>query len=85
MHYKKIFIGLLNDIESASNHTRCVSISNQKCMNQSTLINLHSSKNSQKFHYHTFAVKLDRCFGSLNTLNGLANKVCVPNKTKDLD
>ena len=85
MHYKKIFIGLLTDIESASNHTRCMSISNQKCMNQSTLINLHSNKNSQKFHYHTFAVKLDRCFGSLNTLNGLANKVCVPNKTKDLD
>ena len=28
-------------------------------------------------------VKLDRCVGSCNTLNGLSNKVCVPNKTEN--
>ena len=38
---KKIFIGLLTGIVSASNHTNCVSLSNQKCMIQPTLINLH--------------------------------------------
>ena len=38
---KKIFIGLLTGIVIASNHTNCVSISNQKCMTQSTLINLN--------------------------------------------
>ena len=32
-----------------------------------------------------FSVKLDRCTGSCNTLNGLSNKVCVPNKTVDLN
>ena len=30
-------------------------------------------------------VKLDRCLGSCNTLNQWSNKVCVPNKTKDLN
>ena len=30
-------------------------------------------------------VKLDRCFGSCNALNDLSNKVCVPNKTADLN
>ena len=30
-------------------------------------------------------VKLDRCVGSCNTLNDLSNKVCVPNKTEDLN
>ena len=30
-------------------------------------------------------VKLDRCAGSCNTLNGLSNKVCIPNKTQDLN
>ena len=30
-------------------------------------------------------VKLDRCVGSCNTLNGLSNKVCLPNKTEDLN
>ena len=31
------------------------------------------------------AVKLDRCIGSCNTLNDVPNKVCVPNKTEDLN
>ena len=30
-------------------------------------------------------VKLDRCVASCNTVNDLSNKVCVPNKTEDLN
>ena len=30
-------------------------------------------------------VKLDRCVGSCNALNDLSNKLCVPNKTEDLN
>ena len=56
---KKIFIGLFISIVNASNHTKCVSFSNQKCMTQPTLINLHPNEYSQEFHYHPFAVKLD--------------------------
>ena len=36
-------------------------------------------------HIYPFAVKLDKFVGSCNTLNDLSNKVCVPNKTKDLN
>ena len=82
---KKIFIGLLSSIINASNHTKFYSFSNQKCMIQPTLINLHPNEYSQEFHYYPFAVKLDRCVGSCNTLNDLSNKVCVPNKTEDLN
>ena len=32
-----------------------------------------------------FAVKLDRCVGSCNTLNDLSNKLFIPNKTEDLN
>ena len=71
---KKTFSGLLTGIVSASNHTRYVSLSNQKCMTQPTLIDLHPNECSQEFHYYTFAVKLDRCVGSCNTLNDLSNK-----------
>ena len=53
-------------------------------MTQPTLINLHPHEYSQEFHYYPFAVKIDRCVVSCNTLNDLPNKVCVPNKTKDL-
>ena len=49
---RKIFIGLLTDIVSAPNHTKCVLFSNQKCMIQPTLFNLHPSEDSQEFHYY---------------------------------
>ena len=32
-----------------------------------------------------FAVKLDKFVRSYNIFNDLSNKVCVPNKTEDLD
>ena len=54
---EKIFIVLLTSIVNASNHTNCVSLSNQKCMTQPTLINLHLNEYSQEFHYYPFAVK----------------------------
>ena len=85
---KKIFIGLLTGLVNGSNHTKCVSLSNQKCMIQPTLINLHHNGYTQEFHYYPFSVKLDRCVGSCNTLNDLSifiYKVYVPNKTEHLN
>ena len=82
---KKIFIGLLTGLVNESNHTTCVLLSNQKCMTQPTLINLHPNEYNQEFHHYPISVKLDRCAGSCNTLNDLSNKVCVPNKTEDLN
>ena len=66
---KKIFIGLLSGLVNGSNHLKCLSLSNQKCMIQPTLINLHPNDYSQEFHYYPFAVKFDRCVGSCNILN----------------
>ena len=63
---KKMFIVLLPSIVNASNHTKCVSLSNQKCGIQSTLINLHPNEYNQEFHYYPFSVKLDRCVRSYN-------------------
>ena len=53
---KEILISIVN----ASDHTKCVSLSNQKCMTQTTLINLHPNEWRQELHYYPFAVKLDR-------------------------
>ena len=44
---KKIFIWLLTSLDNRSNHINNVSLSNQKCMAQSTLINLHPNEYSQ--------------------------------------
>ena len=54
---KKIFIGLLTSIVNSSNHRKCISLSNQKCMIQPTLINLHPNEYSQEFHCYPFAAK----------------------------
>ena len=81
---KKIFIGLLTGIVSASNHAKCISLCNQKCLIQPTVINLHPNEYSQESQYYPFTVKLDRCVGSCNTLNDLSKKICLPNKTEDL-
>ena len=82
---KKIFIGLLTSIVNVSNHTKCLSLGNQKCKIQPSHINLHPNNYIQEFHYYPFAVKLDRCVGSCSSLNDLSNKACVPNKTEDLN
>ena len=82
---KKMFMGLLISIVNATNHAKCVLLSNQKYMNQPTLINLHPNEYSQECYYYPFAVKLDRCVGSCNTLTDWSNKVFVSNKVEDLN
>ena len=83
--FLKMFAAILTSLANASNHTKFLSFSNQKCEIQPTLISLHPNVHSQKLHYYPFAIKSDRCVGSCNTLNDLSNKVCVPNKTEDLN
>ena len=75
---------LLISIVNASNHTKCISLSNQKCTNLPTLINLHPNEYNQEFYYYPFPIKLDKCAGC-NTLNDLSNRVYVPNKTEELN
>ena len=74
MHWLKKSIGLLVGLVNGSNHTKCVSLSNQEHMIQSTLINLYPNEYNQEFQCFPFLVELDRCLGSWNTLNDFANK-----------
>ena len=78
---KIIIIRLLTTILNASKHTKCESLSNQKCTTQLTLINLHPNEYTQVLHCDPFEFNFDKCVGNCNTLNDLSNKACVPNKT----
>ena len=78
---RKMFIGLLTSIVNVCNHAKCVSF----CMTQLTFISLDPNECTQEFLYYPFVVKLDRCIGSCNTLIDLFSKVCIPNKTEDLN
>ena len=76
---------MLTNIGTASERRKCVPLGNLKCKIQSTLINLHLNKYNQVLQYYPFVVKLDKCIWSCSTLNDLSNKVCIPNKTEDLN
>ena len=80
-----MFIGLLTSIVNASNHTKFVSISNQKGVTQPALIISHFTKYAKILRYYPSVVNLDRCVRSCNTLNDLSNKVCLPNKADNLN
>ena len=82
---KKVFIVLLTSIVSTSNHTNCLSLSNEKCMIQPTFFILHTNEYSQEFRSYPFAVKLDKLVWSCNTLNEVSNKVCLSNKSEYLN
>ena len=80
-----MFIRLSTGLVHGSNHTKSVSLSNQKFMIQPTLINSDPNEYNRELHYYPFVVKVDRCVGVNNTLNELSNIVCVPNKTEGLN
>ena len=71
-----MFIGLLTSIVRASNHKKCVVLSNQKCMTLPTLISLHHNKYSQKLSYYLVTVNLDRCAESCNSLDDMSSRLC---------
>ena len=60
---------------------KCVLLSDEKCITQSTLINKHPNEYSEELHYYPFAVNLERCVWNCNTINDFSNKLCVANKT----
>ena len=74
-----MFIGFLTSLDNAYNHEKCVSLINQKRETQPTLINSNNYTT-----IHLMAKSINRCVGSCNILNDRFDKVCVPNKTKDL-
>ena len=49
-------------------------------MTQPTLINLHPNEYGHRLRYYPFAINLDRCMESYNTLNDLSKRICVLNE-----
>ena len=82
---KRMFIGLLTSLVNASNYTKCVSLNNQQCMIQPVFINLYPNEYSQGIRYYPFAINLDRCVGSYNTLDYLSSRLCVTDKAEELN
>ena len=88
---KEDFFAILSFSESLANivntlgHEKFISLNNQECIAKPTLINLRPIEYIEGLHYYVFGVNLDRFMRRFNTVNDLSNKVCLPNKTEDLD
>ena len=61
------------------------SINKQPCMARPILIDLNPDEHNEGLRYYPFMVNLDRCNGICSTFNDLSNRICVPNKTEDLN
>ena len=49
---------------NVSDHTKCISSSNQLCMDRPTLIDINPNECNQELSYYSFIVNSDRCNGS---------------------
>ena len=57
-----MFIGsLATGIINASKYIKCISLKNQQCTIQITLIDFYSNKYDEERYHYPFAVVLDRC------------------------
>ena len=88
---KQVFIGLLRfsgslvNIFNTSKHIKCIYLNNQQCITQPILINLHPNEYAKALRCCLFAVNLDKCMGSCNTLKDLPTRICDPNKKEGLN
>ena len=75
-----MFIALLSFCKSLSSianspyHVKCISLNDQQWMTQATLINLHPNEYIECLCYYPFAVNLNKCMRSCNTVKDLSNK-----------
>ena len=53
-------MGLLTSLVNVPNHAKFVSLTNQKCTTQHTIINLHTNEFIQRLNYYPFVVNLGR-------------------------
>ena len=49
---KQVSTGFLASTVNAFNHRKCISLNNQQCMTQPTLVNLHPNECGQELHYN---------------------------------
>ena len=57
---------------------KCESLDNQPCLARETIVNI----NSNEPRYYPFAIKLNKCTGSCDTLDSPLAKICKANETK---
>ena len=82
-----LFIGILSFSRSLASAVKVPgrkkrrSLNNEPYLARPTLIELRSNEIS----YYSFMVSVDRCDECCKALDGLSSRICVPNKTEDVN
>ena len=76
-----MLIGLLG--LSRSLVTKCMGLNNQRCLSRPNLTDLNPNENNQGLCHYLFMVSLERLI--CNTLVDSSSKICVANKTEDVN
>ena len=76
---KQVLIALLSF--SGSLAAKCMFLNDEPCLARPTVIDL----NPNELHYYPFMVSLDRFNGTCNILDDPDGRICVLNKTGDVN
>ena len=63
------------------NSLECVSMNNQECKIRSEMINVNTNESI----FYPYSIKIYKCKGSCNTVNGPYAKLCVPDGAKNIN
>lgn len=77
--FLKKIIGLLR--LSGSLATKSMSLNNEQCETRSALFDL----NSVELNCYRFIINVDKCNKTCNNLTKISGRICVPNKTEELN
>ena len=78
---KKVFILGLTVLSNIKNALDCVSIKNRECKVRQEIIDI----NSNNPILYPFRVKINRCSGNCNNINGPYARICVSDTVKNLN
>ena len=59
----------------------CVSVINEKCMSRTKIIDL----NKDELVFYPLSIKVNKCSGDCNNINGPMPKLCITNIVKDMN
>ena len=59
----------------------CIWMKNQECKVRPEILDV----NSNKPVFYPFSIKISKCSGNCNNINGPYAKICIPNVVKDLN
>ena len=78
---KKFFVLGLSILSNITNALDRISMKNQKCKVRPKIINI----NSNDPIFYPFSVKINRCNGNCNNINGPCARICVSDVVKNLN